>query len=168
MILGIYSVWFMSKGTANKTMEQIISETGFVLGPNDDYVIGNLTQKIEYKYGIIFLLLSITIQFISNTMPMYMQSYNFKISDITNSNVLLLLSGLIATIFYLIFSGACEKEKKQITIDYLKARLIGKYDKNCNPNPSDLKRYCKYLNMVFTEEGSLEEAWGEVRNKLGL
>jgi hypothetical protein len=162
--LDVIGAWFISRGLATKSLNDIKSETGFSFAPNEAYIISGISQKIECKFGFIFLFFGFAFQ---ASTYVFSSSYQFtKTDNIISLLALTVCVFLIYKLFNRLLNQLINRNRKKFIHDIL--IQFENEGNNHMKHIEDIKRYFSLLSLEYRQDVTQEEAWKRLKYHVGV
>ena len=158
----VLGAWYISRGLMRKSKKDLENETGFCFGPNDDYIIGGLSQKIECKIGFYILLLGFTLQGISSLLT---AKWFIAILSFVETIPFFIICLVIWFGCFFVLEKMVKRKVTSNIKDYVKDLVKQHINQECDApyNVDDMKRLLGYLKISVNEGATPEEIWSKLK-----
>lgn len=156
----VLGAWYISRGLIRKTKKNIVSEAEVTWGPNDNYIINGLVQKIECNVGFWLLLFGFVLQGISTILSGELMNKLLVSWQVLTSLGVELASVLIV---YKCSEHIIGKKSKKEILEHVKGVIKEYLASSESPmHPSNSRQYLLHLGINLKEEIPDEEVWNRL------
>lgn len=161
----VIGAWYISRGIMKKTEEELIKETGFSFGPNNNYIISGLKQKVEGDFGFFFLLVGFSLQGISSLLN---NVYFTKLLSI-DTVIICFISLIVLIALTLIVTDKIIRSRQKVYVKKHVYKVVEEHIRSNGDKPKqiqDIIRLLNYIGIVVSDSISQDEAWTKLKENV--